>query len=272
MRSQRALVKRPEELSPGGIGWRIGVAVAIGIALVAVAFWLYQLGCPAATALSARSAPSWPERSVCGPIRSSPPWLLLSTLAASPAALLTWYWRTRHKERDLALAHDEQATARFVSAVQLLAKEADPVAVIGGIYALERVARDSPWDRGAIIETLAALVRKRWPDRNDEALSEESYVDPPAEVQAAITVLGRLPVDGRGDIRIDLRNCWLYKVALTGNFRDALFDGSTLNLANIDGGVFDNASFRNCWMDHVDLARAQSALNADLTDVSGTKG
>jgi len=142
MRSQRALVKRPEELSPGGIGWRIGVAVAIGIALVAVAFWLYQLGCPAATALSARSAPSWPERSVCGPIRSSPPWLLLSTLAASPAALLTWYWRTRHKERDLALAHDEQATARFVSAVQLLAKEADPVAVIG--YPL---GFDLPMDR-----------------------------------------------------------------------------------------------------------------------------
>lgn len=44
---------------------------------------------------------------------NNPPWLLLSGLVAAPSVLLTWYWRTIQRERDLAhreqeLAHREQ--------------------------------------------------------------------------------------------------------------------------------------------------------------------
>jgi uncharacterized protein YjbI with pentapeptide repeats len=38
---------------------------------------------------------------MCGMIRGSPPWLVLTGLTAAPSVLLTWYWRTSHRKREL---------------------------------------------------------------------------------------------------------------------------------------------------------------------------
>ena len=71
---------------------------------------------------------------------------------------------------------------------------------LGGIYALERIARDSPGDRATIGEVLTAYLRGRapWPPRLEGQPPVEAAIETVAflrlrapDVQAALTVLGR---------------------------------------------------------------------------------
>ncbi|NNJ84947.1 MAG: hypothetical protein HKP13_08460, partial [Gammaproteobacteria bacterium] len=116
------------------------------------------------------------------------PWTFLSGLAAAPSLILTWYWRTSHKERDLdndaqriqkeeqrlqnesqrlenesqRIWNEEQRllSERFNKAVELLGHETLQIR-LGGIYALERIAQDSERDHWTVMETLCAFVRER---------------------------------------------------------------------------------------------------------------
>lgn len=64
---------------------------------------------------------------------------------------------------------------------------------IGGIYALERIASDSPRDHPTIMEVLAAFIREHshepWPLAQPGAKPPERTPRP--DVQAALTVIGR---------------------------------------------------------------------------------
>src|SRR5207245_3575887 len=74
---------------------------------------------------------------------------------------------------------------------------------LGGIYALERIARESQRDHGPIMEVLAAFVREHsWPavlPEPEAAPGSDSLVETdepawlrvPADIQEAVTVLGR---------------------------------------------------------------------------------
>src|SRR4051794_38038085 len=89
-----------------------------------------------------------------------------------------------------------QVTERFTRAVDQLGGERLEVR-LGGIYALERIARDSKHDHPQVVELLSAFVREHAalsaalgpahpPARTDRPRSAL-----PADVQAALTVLGR---------------------------------------------------------------------------------
>jgi len=186
-------MRHPDRLSRRQVIRRVLFAMLGGLALAVGAVWLYLVACP-------------PESKVCEPLRTSPPWALLSALAAMPAVLLTWIWRTAHKEQDLELAQASLANERFVAAVGLLnSKEID--AQLGGIYALEGIARDSPVDAGPVTELLAAFVRRQV--IQGEPDEHNPYDEPPQlglGPQTALTVLGRLPTLGREHTPIDLSN------------------------------------------------------------------
>src|SRR6266536_2584214 len=67
---------------------------------------------------------------------------------------------------------------------------------IGGIYALERVARDSAADHPTVMEVLTAFVREhsleRWPPSGDDVPDTDAFIrQARPDVQAAITVIGR---------------------------------------------------------------------------------
>ncbi len=212
-------------------GRPIAIVVAIGLLLVATAFTLYASRC-------------WGNPSgECEALRSSPPWSLLTALAAAPAAILTWYWRTDLKKRDVRLARSQELNARFASAVTLLESGS-----AGAIYALEGIARDSRTHHWAVAETLAAAVRgwsgwegEEWPNR-------PSFV----RVQAAIRVLGRRRVDqdpaGR---RIDLSATKLIGIDFSGlafdhaNFNDADLRRAKLATASLWGATFSMASAKD---------------------------
>ena len=103
-----------------------------------------------------------------------------------------------------------QITERFTRAIEQLGS--DKLAIrLGGIYALERIARDSPKDHWPIMEVLTAYVREHapWKDtpQPQEGITpelEEPTLEgsvqpetlqpepkPAADIQAILTVLGR---------------------------------------------------------------------------------
>src|SRR5664280_1008352 len=83
---------------------------------------------------------------------------------------------------------------RYTKAVEQLGSDKIEVR-LGGIYALERLMRDSSTDQPTIVEVLAAYIRQHAPPASlDEAKTADSPTlpsSPDADVQAALTVLGR---------------------------------------------------------------------------------
>lgn len=86
--------------------------------------------------------------------------------------------------RTLHLSREGHVTDRFTKAVEQLGSAVIEVR-LGGIYALERIMRDSAKDHSTVLEVLAAFVRER--------ASAQNSITPTADVQAALTVLGRRP-------------------------------------------------------------------------------
>ena len=93
--------------------------------------------------------------------------------------------------RTFDLTEQGQVTDRYTKAIEQLGSDKLDVR-IGGIYALERIARDSARDHPTVMEVLAAFIREhsgsQWPlpDSDDRA----RRVTRP-DVHAALTVIGR---------------------------------------------------------------------------------
>ena len=118
--------------------------------------------------------------------------------------------------RNFNLSREGRVTDRYTKAIeQLGSKELD--VRIGGIYALERIARDSAKDHPAVMEVLAAFIREhsreQWPPPDPDNPDQLRLTRP--DVQAAATVAGRR--NAKRDIRpIDLTRADLTRADLTG--------------------------------------------------------
>jgi hypothetical protein len=89
--------------------------------------------------------------------------------------------------RNFALSREGQVTDRYTKAITQLGDEKLDVR-IGGIYALERVARDSARDHPTVMEVLTTFIREH--SREQEAPSQTGdAASAPirADVQAALT-------------------------------------------------------------------------------------
>ena len=172
-------------------------------------------------------------------------------------------------QRTVELTERGQVTERYTKAIVQLGSDKLDVR-IGAIYALERVARDSPTDHSTVMEVLTAFIRERshepWPplapdgkerprrtrpDRPgvfipDDPNQPESPAAPPIlnkkgwtrpDVQAAATVVGRR--DKQRDVfgeRIDLIDASLVGVDLiAAGLSDADLNGADLAGANLQG-------------------------------------
>ena len=149
--------------------------------------------------------------------------------------------------RTFELTEQSQVTDRYTKAIEQLGSDKLDVR-IGGIYALERIARDSARDHPTVMEVLSAFIREHsrepWPAPDPDAApdpdlgGQERPTRP--DVQAALTVIGRR--DGRRDIQ-------------------------TIDLT---GAILTRASHSRASLTHVDLTGA-SLISADLTgaDLTG---
>jgi hypothetical protein len=200
--------------------------------------------------------------------------LVLSTAAAG--AYTAWQQLKENQRQQL---HNEQLTReelrltreshivdRFTTAIEQLGSDKLDVR-LGGIYGLERTAADSERDHPTVVEVLSAFVREASrrshtpsqktqgtiPAKTQEpaTVAPESNTKPQTEtdVQAALTVLGRLPQRPgvpRGD--------------LTG----AQVAGADLNGADLSGAELTGANLSNAELREANLSEAR-LVRADLS-------
>jgi hypothetical protein len=79
--------------------------------------------------------------------------------------------------RNFRLSREAQVTDRYTKAITQLGDD-KPDVRIGGIYALERVARDSRRDHPAVMEVLAAFIREHSPSCRHQNLAAASIGNP----------------------------------------------------------------------------------------------
>lgn len=186
--------------------------------------------------------------------------------------------------RTLHLNREGQITERFTRAIDQLGQSDDHKLDIrlGGIYALERIARDSTSDRVPIIEVLTAFLREhaRWRPDGQEATSNASREPDPgsstsprlrADFQAAATVLARNNWAAMWH-RFDLSEVDLHEVDLTGAHLECTFlfgihleranlflahlEGADLRDAHLEGAYLFCASLRDAHLSDAHLERA----------------
>ncbi len=168
-------------------------------------------------------------------------------------------------ERTAYFSSQSGETARYANAMALLGHESLEVR-LGGIYALERLARESKQDHGPVMEVLAAFARTRafWVE------GELAPARPGADVHAVLCVLGRRTREFDADENhLDLHGTALARAYVPfANFSDAF-----LYEANLEGAVLQNADLRGAWLWKARLAGAvldgAQLQGADLTGASG---
>jgi Pentapeptide repeats (8 copies) len=126
---------------------------------------------------------------------------------------------------------------------------------MGGIFALERIARDSPIDRPHVVDTLAAFIRERLPaHRMGDSTYVERLQQRAPDAQAALTVLCRSPLcDGRiaspETEVLDLSNTDLRRANLknahleSANLWSTRLEGADLRWAHLENCVLEKANF-----------------------------
>ena len=165
---------------------------------------------------------------------------------------------------------------------------------LGGIYALERIAADSPRDQWTIMEVLMTYVRENSPgieqaplahgiqDAN-QGLSAATALQPHVrtDIQAILTVIGRRDItrdppnrqidlsgsalSGANLIDAQLNGAILIKVNLSGaNLMDASLKSADLEAANLEGAALVDTNLNGAVLKDADLKGADLS-GADLS-------
>jgi uncharacterized protein YjbI with pentapeptide repeats len=181
---------------------------------------------------------------------------------------------TATKSQDLT--REGQITDRFTKAIAQLGEQGpEKLAVrLGGIYALERIARDSEKDHWPIMEVVMAYVRENapWPAKDApssgcEQLPQEASPATqdqlpklPADVQAILTVLGRRTQSyEKEEQRLNLTRTNLHGASLGGahlqradlvgaHLERALLGGIHLERANLAGAHLEGALLEGAYL------------------------
>ena len=159
------------------------------------------------------------------------------------------YQNAKTAQQTLRVTEDGKITERFSKAVELLG-HANLDVRIGGIYALERIARDSKYDHSTVIEILAAYVTQHARRKEEEDNSASATSDPKlpnslaADVQVALDAIGRRKWKDSETLSrpilllgIDLRAA----ILTNANLRGVYLFGSDLRMAFLNGAKFNRA-------------------------------
>jgi hypothetical protein len=159
--------------------------------------------------------------------------------------------------RNFRLAQEGQITQRFNDAIEHLGSE-KPEVRLGGIYALARIARDSPKDHMSVMNVFCTYVR--------EATKRAPAEPATPEVQAILTMIARRTVEHESDDdRIDLSGAYLPGVNLTGaQLERVCFDGTDLSRATLERALLRGAALRGAVLEDAYL-RYADLRDTDLT-------
>lgn len=169
----------------------------------------------------------------------------------------------------LDVAREGQVTDRFAKAIAQLGDEKMEIR-LGGIYALERIARDSERDYDSIIDVLTAYLR----NRARKPITGDIPAEPPSDIQAALTVVARRSRaynDGETR-RLNLAGVFIPGANLPhAQFDGAIFVDATLDNANLEGAHLHDADLHGGHLESVKLSSAD-LRGANLAGVVLTGG
>lgn len=144
--------------------------------------------------------------------------------------------------RGFRLTREGHITDRYAKAIEQLGNQNADVR-LGGIYALERLMRDSVIDRETIIDVLATYVREHTKSGHRRPSTEKVTAD----VQAALNVLGRRLGTEKESKQLNFYHAGLNDADLSGgDFRNAMFYYSCLEGASFSGAQLDGAGLSFC--------------------------
>lgn len=164
-------------------------------------------------------------------------------------------------------AEDKQITERFSKAIELLGNQQIEVK-LGGIYALEQIAKDAPekyhW---TVMEVLTAFVRENAPLKKEEEGEKEEIPKLRTDIQAALTVIGRRNCEKyQGTQRLDLSN-----IDIRGaNLREAYLEGANFRKSNLQEVDLSEAHLQKAYLFGIKLQNA-NLNNTNLQDVVFSK-
>jgi len=168
--------------------------------------------------------------------------------------------------RQVQISREGQITERFSRAIEQLGSDKEDVR-LGGIYTLERVARDSPGDRPTVQSVLGAYVRTHapWPVGFPKGPQHPTptvdrqlawLLNRAPDVQTALGVLGRRPRSPDEPqlnlSRVDLRGAFLHNARLA----NSQFRHSNLARAHLPGAQLQNADLKDIDLRDANLQRA----------------
>lgn len=217
---------------------------------------------------------------------------ILAVFAATIAALgaAAALAETRRANRETHEREREaQVTDRYIRAIDQLGEKLE--VRLGGIYALRRIAEDSPRDRATIVDVLCAFVRDNVQATTNDR-PELMEAPPRSDVQAALTVIGRLnQLADRGVggefHSIDLSDVHLGHAKLVdANLEHANLDETCLERANLRGAHLEHAhlfsaglkkaNLRGAYLNHAELTSTNlegaDLRRAHLEDVERSAG
>jgi hypothetical protein len=187
---------------------------------------------------------------------------------------------------NLRITEEGKLTERFSKAVELLGSENLELR-LGGIYALERIARDSQKDHWTVMEVLTAFVRERSimttppePAPPDPSLTEKSSTSQESkpqqevinvvttDIQAALTVIGRRKWSEQETARqcLDFSIAALQRADLSwamlkrANFRGADLTGADLTGADLREAILFGTDLTGANLTGARLGRARLLL------------
>jgi Pentapeptide repeats (8 copies) len=190
------------------------------------------------------------------------------------AALLVGLYFT---SQTLRTTQEGQITDRFTKAITQLGDNNLAVR-LGGIYALERIAKDSESDHWSVMEVLTAFVREYSHGRSnppwawvpllfakDRLPEDHATPRPPADIQAILSVIGRRTrTYGNGETQhLDLRNANLQRA----NLHRAQLHGAFLEKAQLQDAILTGAQLQGATLGvaqlqgaHLQRAQLQGAI------------
>jgi hypothetical protein len=213
-------------------------------------------------------------------------------------ALLTFWLNSRVYRitaRTLEVTEQGHITERYTKAIEQLGSDKLDVR-LGGIYALERLAQDSPQrDHPTVVEVLGAFVREGSrrhgipppkQDMVDEAAENpdagapgtDAKPRPGTDLQAALSMLGRLPQQpnlSRGDLTgAQVAGAQLGGANLSGaQLGGANLSGAELGGANLSGARLSGADLPGARLSGANLqgARLGGAQALTLSQIHGVR-
>jgi uncharacterized protein YjbI with pentapeptide repeats len=206
----------------------------------------------------------------------------------------------RISQETLRTNQEGQITERFTKAIEQLGNDNRAIR-LGGIYALERIARDSEYDHWPVMEVLTAFVREQVPAQRQaentleqekaqqaRKLLEEKGFDAfreavfdriqeerlRADIQAILTVLGRRTrTYGKGESqRLNLQFTNLQYADLQGaQLQGAMLEGAQLLRADLRGAQLQHAILTAAELQNARLGKTKlHGANLEWANLQGT--